>query len=75
MYFPKELLLITLAALSQISAASTAEEQYNELLTVKPLKDGKVATRFAFNVFQPSVRPRDPQLLLHEDECEHNSTF
>jgi phosphatidylinositol glycan class T len=55
------------------SASST--EEFEEELSIKPLRDGKVATRFTFKTLLKDTVPRDPQTLGLEDESQHYTVF
>jgi phosphatidylinositol glycan class T len=48
---------------------ATVVEQFDEELTIRPLRDGKVASRFSFRMLLKGVTPRNPQTLGLEDDC------
>ena len=43
-------------------------EQFDEDLTLRPLRDGKLSARFQFNTLLRVSHPRDPQKLHVDDE-------
>ncbi|KAI5120462.1 hypothetical protein M0805_008509 [Coniferiporia weirii] len=59
-----------------LSSLGTSEH-FDELLTIRPLQDGRVATRFLFTMSQADVSPRAPHLLSEEQEDgpQHYSLF
>lgn len=48
---------------------SSAKEQFDEQLTIKSLRDGKVASRFSFKTVLQGASPRNPLTLGLEDVC------
>jgi hypothetical protein len=49
--------------------AFTANERFDEKLTITTLQDGKVASKFTFTTLLKGVSPRNPMTLDEEDEC------
>lgn len=45
-----------------------SRELFDEELSIRPLRDGKVATRFSFTTSIEGTAPRDPETLGGEDE-------
>lgn len=43
-------------------------ERFDEHLSLRPLRDGKVAVKFSFNTVIENSVPRDPETLGVEDE-------
>ncbi|KAJ2923279.1 hypothetical protein H1R20_g13816, partial [Candolleomyces eurysporus] len=50
-------------------------EYFNEKLSIKPLKDGKIASTLTFTTVLKNGTPRDPELLHTEDESQHYRLF
>ncbi|RXW15811.1 hypothetical protein EST38_g10042 [Candolleomyces aberdarensis] len=50
-------------------------EYFNERLSIKPLKDGKIASTLTFTTVLKNGTPRDPGLLHTEDESQHYRLF
>ncbi|KAI0031989.1 GPI transamidase component PIG-T [Vararia minispora EC-137] len=68
--------LIILASLIGINSATpTQEEEYHESLTLRPLRDGKVATHFAFTTLIRGAVPRAPHSLADDDVSQHYTLF
>ena len=44
-------------------------DHFDEQLTIKPLRDGKVASRFSFKTVLQDASPRNPQTLGVDDTC------
>ena len=42
-------------------------EDFHEELTLRPLRDGRLASRFSFTTLLHDATPRDPETLLQED--------
>lgn len=59
-------LLLLLGALHSAGAASHAEH-YDESLTLKPLRDGRVLAGFSFTTLLEGAVPRDPATLGDDD--------
>ncbi|KAG6853113.1 hypothetical protein C0991_006803 [Blastosporella zonata] len=51
------------------------EEQFDEQLTVKSLRDGKVASKFSFTTLLKGASPRDPRSLGTDDVSQHYTVF
>ena len=49
-------------------AASAQGEVFEEDLTLRPLRDGKLEARFSFTTLLKGATPRDPQSLEHDDD-------
>ncbi|KAI0738852.1 Gpi16 subunit GPI transamidase component [Daedaleopsis nitida] len=58
-----------------LAAVSAQHEQFDEELTLRPLRDGKLSARFSFKTMLQDASPRDPELLLHDDEAQHYTLF
>ncbi|KAG5642984.1 hypothetical protein DXG03_001800 [Asterophora parasitica] len=54
---------------------SRTDEQFDEELTVKSLRDGKVASKFSFKTLLRGQSPRDPQSLGEDDVSQHYTVF
>lgn len=48
----------------------SATEQFDELLTIRTLQDGRVASKFTFTTLLKDALPRDPGTLHASDDCE-----
>jgi phosphatidylinositol glycan class T len=48
---------------------SPTKEYFDEQLTIKSLRDGKVASRFSFKTVLQGISPRNPQTLGADDVC------
>jgi GPI-anchor transamidase subunit T len=48
---------------------TSTREYFDEHLTIKSLRDGKVASRFSFKTVLQDVFPRNPQTLGLDDVC------
>ncbi|RDX44133.1 Gpi16 subunit GPI transamidase component [Lentinus brumalis] len=59
----------------QLAAVGAASEQFDEDLTIRPLRDGKLSARFSFSSLLKDARPRDPQQLSNDDEAQHYALF
>lgn len=53
-------------------AAINNVEQFDEELTLRPLSDGKLATRFSFTTLLRDATPRNPETLFDDDDCTFN---
>ncbi|KAF9014895.1 GPI transamidase component GPI16 [Cyathus striatus] len=51
------------------------DEQFNEELSLRPLPDGRVASRFAFKTLLKGASPRNPATLGSGDESQHYTLF
>ena len=58
-----------LVFVSHLSHAIGAPETFDEELTLRPLRDGKLAARFSFTTLLQGVAPRDPSTLDRDDTC------
>ncbi|KAG6917167.1 hypothetical protein DXG01_003603 [Tephrocybe rancida] len=56
-------------------AGCPQEEQFDEQLTIKSLRDGRVASKFAFTTILKDVSPRDPRSLGTDDVSQHYTVF
>jgi len=52
----------------RVSMASPTE-QFEEELSLRPLRDGKLAARFTFSTLANSASPRNPETLADDDDC------
>ncbi|RDB15183.1 GPI transamidase component PIG-T [Hypsizygus marmoreus] len=50
-------------------------EQFDEQLTLKSLRDGKVLSRFSFTTLLKGASPRNPQTLGSDDISQHYTIF
>ncbi|KAG6876909.1 hypothetical protein C0993_012144 [Termitomyces sp. T159_Od127] len=50
-------------------------EQFDEQLTLKSLRDGKVASKFSFTTILKGTSPRDPRSLGTDDVSQHYTVF
>lgn len=66
MYFA--LATLVLASVTQCLASRNHEENYSEKLTLRPLRDGKVAASFGFTTSLYNAVPRTPDSLNQDDE-------
>jgi hypothetical protein len=73
MGWKRTLLLLPLSLV--LATSSTPTEQFDEELSIRPLRDGKVASRFSFTTVLKGVAPRDPATLGSNDECASINTF
>ena len=58
----------TLVLVLHLAAVAAANEQFDEDLTIRPLRDGKLSARFSFSTTLKDATPRDPQQLSEDDE-------
>jgi phosphatidylinositol glycan class T len=57
-------------------ALGASVEEFDETLTIRPLRDGKVASRFSFKTLLKGATPRNPETLNKDDACAlKNSPF
>ena len=61
---------ITLATYLTLCSASRFHEIFEEDLVIRPLKDGRVASKFSFTTLLQSASPRNPETLGLEDDGE-----
>ncbi|KAJ7686949.1 Gpi16 subunit, GPI transamidase component-domain-containing protein [Mycena rosella] len=54
---------------------SSSSETFDEELTVRAMRDGKVASRFSFSTLLEGATPRNPQNLSTEDDSQHYTLF
>ena len=66
--YPRELLLLLLSSLAFRVLAVSELEQFDEQLTLKPLRDGRVSSRFSFVITQKNGSPRHTTQELHDEE-------
>ncbi|KAH8108540.1 GPI transamidase component GPI16 [Phellopilus nigrolimitatus] len=72
----KGALLLVLSSISYSCLARSPTENFEELLTVRPLRDGRVATRFSFTMSQADVSPHAPRTDFRNScEPQHYSLF
>ncbi|KAF5374112.1 hypothetical protein D9615_008878 [Tricholomella constricta] len=57
------------------SLASCEGEQFDEKLTIKSLRDGKVVSKFTFKTLLKGESPRDPRTLGVDDVSQHYTVF
>ncbi|KAL5501912.1 GPI16 [Sanghuangporus vaninii] len=72
---PQGLWALSLSCLAFHCLAAGNSENFDELLTVRSLRDGRVTTRFLFSITQAGATPRVPDTILEEDEPQHYSLF
>ncbi|TBU25069.1 Gpi16 subunit GPI transamidase component [Dichomitus squalens] len=58
-----------------VAIAFALHEQFDEDLHLRPLRDGKLLSRFSFTILLKGATPRDPQLLSVDDEAQHYTLF
>ncbi|KAG6872379.1 hypothetical protein C0995_010193 [Termitomyces sp. Mi166 len=59
-----------------VSTLGTSQgERFYEQLTIKSLRDGKVASKFSFTTILKGVSPRDPRNLGTDDVSQHYTVF
>ncbi|KAL7279582.1 hypothetical protein ACG7TL_005984 [Trametes sanguinea] len=56
-------------------AASAQGELFDEDLTLRPLRDGRLEARFSFTTLLKGASPRDPESLRQDDEAQHYTLF
>ncbi|KAH9850129.1 Gpi16 subunit GPI transamidase component [Lenzites betulinus] len=56
-------------------AASAHGEVFDEDLTLRPLRDGKLQARFSFTTLLKGATPRNPAALEDDDEAQHYTLF
>ncbi|KAI0369392.1 Gpi16 subunit GPI transamidase component [Pilatotrama ljubarskyi] len=56
-------------------AASAQGEVFEEELTLRPLRDGKLEARFSFATLLKGATPRNPGALTVDDEAQHYTLF
>lgn len=56
-------------------ASAASEEQFDEELTLRPLRDGKLAARFSFTTLLKGSTPRSPESLGLDDASQHYTLF
>lgn len=61
---------IILATYSALCSASQYHETFEEDLVIRPLKDGRVASKFSFTTLLQDASPRNPETLGLEDDGE-----
>lgn len=61
---------ITLATCLNLCFASQFQETFEEDLVIRPLKDGRVASKFSFTTLLRDASPRNPETLGLEDDGE-----
>ncbi|KAK2464580.1 hypothetical protein APHAL10511_003369 [Amanita phalloides] len=71
----KHRVLLTFALFASFVAGNGEAEQFDEELLIKPLRDGRVATTFAFTTLLEGASPRDPHTLDLDDESQHYTLF
>ena len=62
--------MLSVAILSQSHAVQAFEEYFDESLVLRPLNDGRVATRFSFTSTLGGATPRTLETLDEEDARE-----
>ncbi|RPD56728.1 Gpi16 subunit GPI transamidase component [Lentinus tigrinus ALCF2SS1-7] len=65
----------SLVLVLHLAAVGAASEQFDEDLTIRPLRDGKLSARFSFSTLLKDATPRDPQQLSSDDEAQHYTLF
>lgn len=58
------------ALYATLSVASVPHEVFQEELVIRPLEDGRVASKFSFTTTLKGVLPRHPETLDTDDDCE-----
>ncbi|KAJ8519324.1 hypothetical protein ONZ45_g3718 [Pleurotus djamor] len=54
---------------------ATSNEEFHETLTIRPLRDGRVASTFSFKTLLRGQVPRNPALLDQDDVSQHYDLF
>ena len=67
MYIVFAPLLLASAFGTSVLASHSHNEEYHEALTLRPLRDGKLAARFAFTTQLLHTVPRTPESLDEDD--------
>lgn len=57
-------------ALCIASLVAAAREEFHEDLVIRPLSDGRVASKFTFTTLLRDATPRNPEALALEDDCK-----
>ncbi|KAI0691254.1 Gpi16 subunit GPI transamidase component [Cerioporus squamosus] len=65
----------SLVLVLNLAAIALANEQFDEDLTLHPLRDGKLSARFSFSTILKDATPRDPRQLSGDDEAQHYTLF
>ncbi|TDL19217.1 Gpi16 subunit, GPI transamidase component [Rickenella mellea] len=58
-----------------LTSAHCHPERFSEHLSLKSLRDGRVATRFSFKTVVQDAVPRAPDSLADEDDAQHYTLF
>ncbi|KZT12249.1 Gpi16 subunit GPI transamidase component [Laetiporus sulphureus 93-53] len=61
--------------LSLLPSEVLSAEQFQEQLTLRPLRDGKLAAHFLFTTLLGDATPREPDSLSTDDESQHYTLF
>ncbi|KAH8832907.1 Gpi16 subunit GPI transamidase component [Flagelloscypha sp. PMI_526] len=67
--------LVPLLLLWPVVIATSNKEEFHERLTLRHLRDGKVASHFEFRMKLGQTLPRDPSSLDSEDYSQHYRVF
>jgi phosphatidylinositol glycan class T len=62
------ILSLALSLALSVKGMAGSREQFDESLTIRPLRDGKVASTFSFKTLLKDT-PRNPESLDGEDDC------
>lgn len=62
-------LCVLLAAWATYGHPGTKPEHFEEDLVIRPLKDGRIGTRFSFTTTLKDTPPRNPESLGRDDDC------
>ncbi|KAH9919179.1 Gpi16 subunit GPI transamidase component [Epithele typhae] len=58
-----------------VTAAAASHEVFDEDLSLRPLRDGKLMANFQFTTHLKGSSPRDPQALSDDDNAQHYTVF
>ncbi|KAJ4485920.1 Gpi16 subunit GPI transamidase component [Lentinula aciculospora] len=69
-------LFLILLLLSSVFCLEDIKEEFKESLSIKSLRDGRVASSFSFKTLLRDAIPRDPQTLaFDDDDSQHYTLF
>ncbi|KAF9651603.1 Gpi16 subunit, GPI transamidase component [Thelephora ganbajun] len=69
------MLCVLLAAWAAYANPGVESEHFEEDLVIRPLKDGRIGTRFSFTTTLEDVSPRNPESLDGDDDSQHYTLF
>ncbi|KAF5385406.1 hypothetical protein D9757_005423 [Collybiopsis confluens] len=68
-------MLWTAILLSSLTFVLGQTEEFQEKLSIKSLRDGRVASSFSFSILLRDASPRDPRFLAFDDDDSHHYTL